>query len=248
MGSPESEAGRLDYEGPLHRVTIAKRFAVGRYEVTRGEFGRFVRETGHSTGNACWTFEGGEWEKRSGRSWRNPGFTQADGHPVVCVSWEDARAYVRWLSRETGEAYRLLSEAEWEYVARAGTTGPFHFGATISTAQANYDGNYTYGSGRKGEYRQRTEPVGSFPANAYGVHDVHGNVDEWVEDCWHDSYRGAPADGSARTVGEDCVGRVLRGGSWGSGPQYLRSADRDRSSPPGSGSSLAGFRVARTLD
>ena len=201
MGSPESEAGREDDEGPRHRVRIAKPFAVGVYEVTRVEFGRFVRETGHSTSNACWTYEGGKWEERSGRSWRTPGFNQAESHPVVCVSWEDAQAYVRWLSGETGESYRLLSESEWEYVARAGTTGPFHFGATLSTAQANYDGNYTYGSGRKGRYRERTEPVGSFPANAYGVHDVHGNVWEWVEDCWHDGYGGAPGDGRAWTVG-----------------------------------------------
>ena len=228
MGSPGSEEGRYDNEGPRHRVRIGKPFAVGVTEVTRGEFGRFVRETGHSTGDRCRTYEDGEWDWRSGVSWRNPGFSQTDGHPVVCMSWEDARAYVRWLSRETGERYRLLSEAEWEYVARAGTTGPFHFGATISTAQANYDGRFTYGSGREGRYRERTEPVGSFPANAFGVRDVHGNVWEWVEDCWHNSYRGAPGDGGAWTVGGDCGRRVLRGGSWYLGPQFLRSAYRGR--------------------
>ena len=237
MGSPESEAGREDDEGPRHRVRIAKPFAVGVYEVTRVEFGRFVRETGHSTSNACWTYEGGKWEERSGRSWRTPGFNQAESHPVVCVSWEDAQAYVRWLSGETGESYRLLSESEWEYVARAGTTGPFHFGATLSTAQANYDGNYTYGSGRKGRYRERTEPVGSFPANAYGVHDVHGNVWEWVEDCWHDGYGGAPGDGRAWTVGGG--GIAVAGCCGAARGTTLRGACVPRfatGTPPGSGS------------
>ena len=247
MGSPGSEEGRYDDEGPRHRVRIGKPFAVGVTEVTRGEFGRFVRETGHSTGNACRTYEGGKWKERSGRSWRNPGYNQTDAHPVVCVSWADAQAYVKWLSRETGESYRLLSESEWEYMARAGTTGPFHFGATLSTAQANYDGRFTYGSGREGRYRERTEPVGSFPVNAFGVHDVHGNVSEWVEDCWHRSYAGAPADGRAWTVGGDCGRRVLRGGSWLNGPQFLRSANRFWNTA-GFRDDFAGFRVARTLD
>ena len=168
-------------------------------------------------------------------------------HPVIGVNWEDAQAYVRWLSRETGEKYRLLSESEWEYMARAGTTEPFHFGATISTAQANYDGTYQYGSGRKGRYRQRTEPVGSFPLNGYGVHDVHGNILEWVEDCWHDSYRGAPTDGRAWTQGRDCKRRVLRGGSWNYAPEFVRSATRFWDYT-GYRTNFAGFRVARTFD
>ena len=120
MGSPASEEGRLDLEGPVHRVTIAQPLAVGVYEVTRGEFERFVEATGYSTGNFCVTSEEGKAEYRSGRHWRDPGFAQTGQHPVVCVNWEDAQAYVRWLSQETGQAYRLLSEAEWEYVARGG--------------------------------------------------------------------------------------------------------------------------------
>ena len=124
--------------------------------------------------------------------------------------------------------YRLLSESEWEYAARGGTTGPFHFGSTISPEQANYDGNYTYGSGRKGRYRKRTLPVGSFSPNAFGLHDVHGNVWEWVGDCWNGSYAGAPSDGSAWTNSGDCGRRVLRGGSWLGVPRYLRSASRGR--------------------
>ena len=228
MGSPESEAGRADNEGPRHRVTMANRFAVGVYEVTFEEW------------DAC-RRGGGCSHNPHGRGWGR------GKRPVIDVSWADAQAYVKWLSRETGKEYRLLSESEWEYVARAGTTGPFHFGATISTQQANYDGTYTYGSGRKGRYRRRTEPVGSFPANAFGVHDVHGNVREWVEDCWHDSYRGAPGDGRAWTVGGDCKRRVLRGGSWLDGPQFLRSAFR-YGYPAGYRHFVTGFRVARTLD
>ena len=128
MGSPESEEGRNDDEGPVHRVTIGYRLAVGVNEVTRGEFARFVEATGRSRGNACWTHEGGEWKERSGRHWRNPEFRQTDNHPVVCVDWNDAQAYVRWLSGKTGEDYRLLSEAEWEHVARAGTTTARYWG------------------------------------------------------------------------------------------------------------------------
>jgi len=245
MGSPSSEAGRDDNEGPVHRVRIARPFAVGVYEVTRGEYARFVAATGHRHGDSCWTYEGGEWEERSGRNWRRPGFSQTDRDPVVCVNWSDARAYTRWLSGETGEAYRLLSESEWEYAARAGTTTPFHTGRTISTEQANYDGDYTYGSGVTGVYRGRTVAAGSFSPNAFGLHDMHGNVWEWVQDCWNDSYRGAPNDGSVWQSG-DCRRRVLRGGSWDYLPRILRSANRLRYST-GVRYYDAGFRVARTL-
>ena len=161
--------------------------------------------------------------------------------PVIHVSWKDARSYVGWLSRKTGKQYRLLSEAEWEYSARAGTTGPFHFGSTISTDQANYDGRYTYGSGRVGVYRRKTVPVGSFPANGFGLHDMHGNVWEWVEDCWHDSYSGAPSDGSAWTTGGECSKRVLRGGPGTSVPRFLRSAYRNGSTSTGSTATASGF-------
>ena len=228
MGSRVSESGRDDDEGPRHRVRIAKAFAVGVHEVTFDEW------------DAC---------RRGGGCSHNP---KDNGRgrgrrPVIDVSWDDAQQYVRWLSKTTREEYRLLSESEWEYVARAGTTGPFHFGATISAEQANYNGTYTYGSGRTGMYRRKTMPVGSFPANAFGLHDVHGNALEWVEDCWHDSYRGAPSDGSAWTVGRNCSRRVLRGGSWRSGPWLLRSAFRIRYFV-GVRYAYAGFRVARTLD
>ena len=239
MGSPPSEEGRDDDEGPVHRVSIPSAFAVGVYEVTRGEFGRFVSSTGRSMGNECWYWQD-EWKKGSGRSWLSPGFSQTDLHPAVCVSWDDARAYVAWLSRETGEAYRLLSESEWEYVARAGTRTRYHWGDAIGRNLANCRDCGSRWDGGKG-----TSPVGVFGANAFGLHDVHGNVFEWVEDCWNESYAGAPRDGSA-WKGGDCSRHVLRGGSWGGNPRHLRAADRGRYDS-GSRIDNVGFRVARTF-
>ncbi len=250
MGSPEGEESRGKDEGPRHGVRIGKAFAVGKYEVTRREYGEFVRETGRDMSGGCRVYDAGEgkWKSDGGRSWEDPGFEQGAQHPVVCVSWKDAKSYVKWLSGKTGKRYRLLSEAEWEYVARGGTTGPFHYGGTITTDQANYDGNYKYGSGSKGMYREKTVGVGSFPANDFGLHDVHGNVWEWVEDCWHENYKGAPTDGSAweRESGGDCRYRVLRGGSWSYAPRSLRSADRFRIFA-GDRFYINGFRIARTL-
>ena len=253
MGSPRSEAGRYDFEGPVRQVTIAKPLAVGVKEVTRGEYMRFVRATGHSAGDSCVTFEDGEWKDRGGRNWEDPGYGQTDGHPVVCVYWEDAKAYVGWLSRETGEEYRLLSEAEWEYVARGGSGTARYWGE---------DGQCRYANGGdralKGRYSDwewevascndghvHTAPVGSFAPNGFGLYDVSGNVWEWVEDCWNESYAGAPSDGRAWESG-NCGRRVLRGGSWVVVPRALRSALRVRIST-GIRFSYDGFRVARTL-
>ena len=246
MGSPVDEEGRRDNEGPQHRVTIAEPFAVGVHEVTRGEFGRFAQETGRSMGTCrIWDRGQDKWVEPQALNWRNPGFEQTDRHPVVCVNWDDAQAYGRWLSRETGERYRLLSESEWEYVARAGSTGPFHTGATISPEQANYNGNHAYGSGRKGVYRERTLPVGSFTPNAYGLHDVHGNVSEWVQDCSNNNYRGAPDSGRTWESGY-CSWRIGRGGSWYVRPSALRSAYRSAYSA-GFRLNYFGFRIAQTL-
>jgi formylglycine-generating enzyme required for sulfatase activity len=149
------------------------------------------------------------------------------------------------LSRKTGKTYRLLTEAEWEYASRAGATTPFWWGASISPNQANYDGHYTYGGGPKGEYRRKTMPVDSFAPNSWGLYNVHGNVWEWVQDCWNDGGSGAPTDGSAWTT-ENCGNRVLRGGSYGNHPRDLRAALRDRRGT-GSRGGGEGFRVARTL-
>ena len=164
------------------------------------------------------------------------------------MSWDNAKAYVAWLSRKTGKSYRLLSEAEREYVTRAGTTTPYWWGTAISTSQANYNGAYAYAyaGGSRGEYRQKTVPVDTFEPNAWGLFQVHGNVWEWVEDCWHGSYDGAPDNGSAWIEGSDCSRRVVRGGSWGGIPGDLRSAYRDRNSTDYRDYYL-GFRVGRTL-
>ena len=249
MGSPSSEAGRSDTEGPVHRVTFERPFAVGVKEVTVGEYGRFVSETGRSMGDSCHTYEGGKWKERSGRGWRNPGFSQTDGHPVVCVGWDDAKAYVGWLSGATGEGYRLLSESEWEYVARGGTGTARYWGESES-GQCRYANgadastNFLFRTGCN-DGHARTAPVGSYEANGFGLHDVLGNVWEWVDDCRNGSYAGAPVDGSAWESG-DCDVRVLRGGSWNDEPWYLRSANRLGDSS-GVRNNIYGFRVARTL-
>ena len=224
MGSPKTEIHRHKDEGPQHRVTIAQPFAVGIYEVT---------------------FE--EWEACS-RTRRCLGNPDDEGwgrgrRPVINVDWGDAQMYVRWLSKKTGQEYRLLSESEWEYVARAGTIGPYHTGSDISTTQANFDDDY-YNEGSR--YGERTVPVGRFSANPFGVHDVHGNVWEWVQDCWHESYAGAPTDGSAWESG-NCKKRVVRGGSWIDPSWVVRSAYRNEQSAVLGSSPVTGFRVARTL-
>ena len=254
-----NEEGRSDWEGPMHPVNI-KSFAVGVYPVTRKEFQVFVDSTGYRAEGRGVVRAGGTWKDREECTWRDSGFHQTDSHPVVCISWNDAQEYVEWLTVTTGAAYRLLSEAEWEYVARAGTLTPFHFGKTISTNEANYNGNFSYGSGGKGVFRERTTPVWSFPANAFGLHDVHGNVMEWIQDCWG-TYWGSPPDGSPwecppsgsdwqpeavswhKMISEE---RVLRGGSWISDPAELRSASRDLCVPDHRASTI-GFRVARKL-
>ena len=164
------------------------------------------------------------------------------------MNWNDAKAYVAWLSKTTGKAYRLLSEAEAEYAARAGTATPFWWGSSITPEQANYDGELCVcGGGSKGEWPQKTLPVKSFEPNPWGLYQVHGNAWTWVEDCWHDNYSGAPTDGSAWTSGE-CRSRVLRGGSWYNYPQGLRAACRSYVNDPDFRSDINGFRVARTLN
>jgi formylglycine-generating enzyme required for sulfatase activity len=247
MGSPQGEEGWCAGEGPQHDVRIGQPFALGRHTVTLGEFAAFAADTGHlmTGGIYRWNREG--WAFDAKADWRWPGFAQTDRHPVVGVSWDDTQAYCAWLSERTGQPYRLPSEAEWEYACRAGTTTPFWTGATISTDLANYDGNYIYGNGRKGVWRKATVAVDdpSFPANRFGLSHMHGNVQEWCEDVWHDDYAGAPNDGSAWTDG-DPTRRVLRGGSWYYIPWDLRSASRVRVAP-GNRFVNAGFRVARML-
>jgi formylglycine-generating enzyme required for sulfatase activity len=258
MGSPESEPWRelepwqKGTESPQHEVKIARPFAVGRFATTLGEFATFIKATGHSMDGGCEIWTGADWKDHSDNSWRSPGFPQDDRHPVVCVNWHDAKAFVAWLSKTTGKSYRLLSDAEREYVTRAGTVTPFWWGDghSITLQDANYDGSANLYTGvvTKGEYRHQTVPVDSFKANPWGLYNVHGNVHEWTEDCWHKTYHFAPTDGSAWTTAcaDNATSRVMRGGFWGDALPFLRSAYR-LGALANLRFSSQGFRVARTL-
>jgi formylglycine-generating enzyme required for sulfatase activity len=233
MGSPASEQGRDIDESPQHSVTIAKQFAVGRFAVTFDEWDACVADggcNGYRPQDLGW-----------GRNRR----------PVINVSWDEAMAYAAWLSRKTGKPYRLLTETEWEYAARAGSTTAYYWGDEIGKGNANCAPVGKLECGSKWDNIQ-TAPVGSFAANAFGLYDMAGNVWQWVQDCYHSSYDGAPTDGSAWTTGncydtpEHDLQRVVRGGSWISNPLLLRSAGRLRNAPKDSGN-LLGFRVGRTL-
>lgn len=216
MGSPATEAGRDNDEGEQRRVNVPS-FFMSNFVVTQEQY-QAVMGT-------------------------NPSNFKGAKHPVEQVSWNDAMSFCQKLSQKTGKTYRLPSEAEWEYACRAGTTTPFYFGETITPDLVNYDGNYPYGSAPKnGLYRQQTTEVGSFPPNAFGLYDMHGNVWEWCSDRWHDNYQNAPTDGSSWASGTDDR-RVPRGGSWRHDAVNCRSANRnwvlaDYSNYP------VGFRVA----
>lgn len=250
MGSPVSEAGRYDREGPVHEVRIARPFAIGLYEVTLDEYSRFARATNRSPGDeSCLVNEGHHWEEEAGRSGRDPAFPQSPRHPAVCISWNDASAYVSWLSRRTGVDYRLPSAAEWEYAARAGTDTPWYWGDRTSE-QCRYANGADLATDFPwrtpcNDGHPKTSLVGSFQANAFGLHDTLGNAWEWVQDCFNWTYDGAPVNGEAWLEG-DCSARVMRGASWASTPTYLRAAHRagERATFR---SDYTGFRVARTL-
>ena len=253
MGSPDSEAGRDKDEGPVHRVNVAT-FALGKTEITRGQFAAFVKKTKYSTGDKCWALEGGKFEERSG-SWRELGYSKDDKHPVACINWDDAQAYAEWLSRKTGKQYRLPTEAEWEYSARGNTSTARYWGgnpdeaceyanAADKTAQAQIQGAISWSVHNCTDGFAYSAPVGRFKANAFGLNDMLGNVWEWTEDSYHDSYNGAPTDGSAWQG--DGAKRVLRGGSWNDAPRDMRAAIRNSNKPARRFISF-GFRLARTL-
>jgi formylglycine-generating enzyme required for sulfatase activity len=228
MGSPVGEPERDKDEGPQHEVCVSE-FEIGRYEVTFAQW------------DAC-VADGGCEALSDDEGWGR------DRRPVINVSWQQAREYVRWLNNSGGKTgYRLPSEAEWEYAARAGTTTPFSTGECISTDQANFDGTFEYGDCPEPTNLDlhQTQPVGSYPPNPWGLFDMHGNVNEFVADCWNDGYAGAPTDGSAWLEG-NCTRRVLRSGSWYGYPGYLRSAYRCRSGPAFGHRSI-GFRLARSV-
>ncbi len=215
MGSPNTQAGRSNDEGPQRTVNVTS-FFMGKYEVTQQQ-----------------------WEAVMGN---NPSYFKGAKLPVERVSWDDAVQFCQKLSQKTGKNYRLPSEAEWEYACRAGTTTPFYFGETITPDLVNYEGSYLYGAASKGIYRAKTTDVGSFPPNAFGLYDMHGNVLEWCSDRYHSNYNGAPTDGTSWETGTD-DNRVQRGGSWNNNSVYCRSALRLYGSADGRWRNW-GFRVA----
>ncbi|EDX75957.1 conserved domain protein [Coleofasciculus chthonoplastes PCC 7420] len=229
MGSPKTEEGHTENESPQHRVTVQP-FFMGKYPVTQVQ-----------------------WQAIANLPQVNkvldpdPSRFKGANRPVERISWYEAVEYVERLSQYTGRDYRLPCEAEWEYACRAGTTTPFHFGETITTDLANYNGNYIYGGGAKGKYLKETTPVGSFQvANAFGLYDMHGNVWEWCIDHWHDSYKDAPSDGQAWLIDDTKNhSRILRGGSWVNYPDFCRCAYRDGLDPD-DGNYSYGFRVVYT--
>ena len=232
MGSPNTEAERFDNEGPQQTVNIPP-FFMGKYEVTQAQYQAVM-------GN-------------------NPAFFKGAKRPVELISWDEAVKFCQKLSQKISKTCRLPSEAEWEYACRAGTTTPFYFGETITPDLVNYDGNVSYGAAPKGLYREQTTDVGSFPPNAFGLYDMHGNVWEWCADPWHDNHEGAPSDGRVwdgssnnnRYQNYDLLvniknnyrTRLLRGGSWNFDPAYCRSAIRDFSNAPDHANEYIGFRV-----
>jgi formylglycine-generating enzyme required for sulfatase activity len=222
MGSPASEPGREVNEGPQRPVRFTRQFAVGQFELSFDEW------------DACVADGGCNGYKPDDRGWGR------GRQPVINVSWDDAQAYVAWLSKKTGKTYRLLTEAEYEYATRAGTQTAYSWGNDIGKNNANCR---SCGSQWDGI---RTAPVGSFRANRFGLYDMVGNVRAWTEDCWHENYDQAPPGGSAWTTG-DCRVRIVRGGSWNSGPGVLRSANRDWFTPGSRINHVLGFRVGRAL-
>ena len=251
MGSPETEKYRSDDEGPQRQVTMSSPFYMGVTEVTRGQFAAFVADSGYKTTAEkegwAYAYDGRNWGKVTGASWRKVGFQQTDTHPVVCVSWDDATAFCTWLKGKTGRSVQLPTESQWEYACRAGTTTRFSFGDSDDDLHkhANYcDRSCTLDLPWKDKDHDDgygfTSPAGSYKANAWGLYDMHGNVWEWCADWYADSYANAdtrdpkgPAHGSAR---------VLRGGSWYNNPQLCRAAIRVRSTT-GYRNGYRGFRV-----
>jgi formylglycine-generating enzyme required for sulfatase activity len=262
MGVPEGEEERENLPSevrgssvPQHLITIRYQLAIAKFHVTRDEYAQFVAETNRPDPASCLTPDASGSFIATNGNWHSPGFPQTGRDPVVCVNWDDAQAYVAWLSAKTGHVYRLPAEAEWEYAARAGTTTARYVadipaGLCRDTNIADLD----YGKLYPGDSHVNrtcsdgyafTSPVGSFPPNQFGLYDMLGNVMDWTEDCWNANYGGAPNDGKAWQAGV-CVRRVVRGGSWDADPSVVRSAHR-RGIRTSAGGTALGFRLARTL-
>ncbi|MEQ9109559.1 MAG: formylglycine-generating enzyme family protein [Rhodospirillaceae bacterium] len=242
MGTADSEPGRLSNEGPQREVTISRAFAVSKYEITVGQYRQFSEDTNRGVkNNNCVVVTGLRGgEPVQGKSWEDPNYAVGEDQPVACISWNDSQDFVGWLTEKTGQPYRLLTEAEWEYVARAGTSTRYSFGndetelcaygnvpdLTAKAEMATKEGwsPWLYVDCDDG-YGLQSSPVGTYKPNAFGLYDVHGNVWEWVEDCYYDSFVGAPQDGSVRGSDEACV-HVVRGGSLSAPVSASRSAMR----------------------
>jgi len=248
----ENLAEEFRHRSEPQREVAVGRHSVGRFEVTRGEYGAFAQATGR-TSDGCFVWTGTEFAIDPGSDWRHPGYAQDEAHPVTCVSWEDAQAYVQWLSQRSGRKYRLPSEAEWEYAARAGSTASRFWGddghrscayanGADHTTQAQVPGAGAWPVANCNDHHAYTAPVGRYRANAFGLHDMLGNVEEWTQDCWNSNYAAAPADASAASTG-DCSLRAVRGGSWIDAPVGLRAAYRV-GSPTSIRVYRRGFRVA----
>jgi formylglycine-generating enzyme required for sulfatase activity len=236
MGSPPGEHGRGSDEEPQHPVAINYALAVGKYDVTRDEYALFATETNRPDQPACETFHNSSNVPNA--SWRDPHFPQSGSDPVVCVSWGDAMAYTQWLSSKSGHHYRLLSESEFEYAARAGTTTAYYWGDAVGSNQANCDGCGSRWS------NTQTSPAGSFRPNRFGLYDMLGNAAQWTLDCYHPNYLGAPTDGAA-WQSDNCTERVARGGNWFLSPSIIRAASREKYKIDYR-YNTRGFRVART--
>ena len=251
QGAGADEPGATVLEQPLHRVGIAYPFGMGVYEVTVADFKEFIDATARKI-SGCEVYDG-SWQQRADRSWNDVGYSQTSSHPVACVSWRDASDYAQWLSQKTGRRYRLPSASEWEYAARAGSAAQSPWAASPATAcsyanVADLTAESEYPGWKVqpcGDGYVHSAPVGSFAANAYGLHDMLGNVSEWVQDCWHDNYTNAPTNGAAWKDG-DCARRETRGGSWFTDPTYVGVAARNRFDESHRSSSV-GFRLVREI-
>lgn len=256
MGFDGGEPER--YEGPVRRVTISRGFAVGRYEITNAQYAQFVTETGYRGEQGCHMWDGKTAVFVATASWRDPGYGRPirDEEPVACVSWDDAQAFIAWLSERAGRKYRLLTEAEFEYASRAGSSGATPWGSDAS--RACEFGNVLDQSAKKGPATGLEEvpcddgyvtvaPVGQFAPNAFGLYDMTGNVWEWVQDCYIMPYPSAPVDGSAFERDGECDRRSVRGGGWRTRPDRQRFTFRGRD-PAALRSNAFGFRVARDLE
>lgn len=255
MGSPQDEPGRAADEGPAREVHIPRPFAISRHEISLREYSAFLRDTGYPVGGNCITDRRRpfDWQPDANTTLRDPGFAQGEDHPVVCVSWHDAKAYVDWLNARVSGAYRLPTEAEWEYAARAGAQTAYFWGPDVDAGCAYFNGP---DETAREKYPQipfakcsdgalNTAPVGSYRPNGFGLYDMTGNVNEWIDGCATADYSALSVDG--RDGPGDCARRIVRGGSWGTIPRQQRSAERIRYSPETRDDSI-GIRVVRSLD